>query len=150
MTRALLLLVCVLVLAPGCVQRRIHVTSEPSGALVHLNDEEVGRTPVTVPFTHYGTYDVRLALAGHEPLWTTAKAQAPWWEYPGPDLIAEAIPNGRSDVRWHFTLEPQAKADDAEVDRLIQTAELLRRDAGRTPGSAAENSAETEPARETL
>ena len=47
-----------------------------------------------VPFAWYGTYDVRLEKDGYEPLWTTGEADAPWWEYPGPDLVAEAIPGG--------------------------------------------------------
>ncbi|MCC5829414.1 MAG: PEGA domain-containing protein [Phycisphaeraceae bacterium] len=50
----------------GCVRRTITITSEPSGALVHLNDQEVGRTPLTIGFTHYGVYDVRLT---HEGRW---------------------------------------------------------------------------------
>lgn len=54
------------VFSSGCVRRTITITSEPSGALVHLNDTEIGRTPVTVGFTHYGVYDVRLS---HEGRW---------------------------------------------------------------------------------
>lgn len=60
-----------LVLA-GCVQRVISITSQPSGALVYLNDEEVGRTPVSVPHLFYGVYDVRLEHRGQ---WLT-KARA--------------------------------------------------------------------------
>jgi len=110
-------------LVGGCVQRTIHVTSEPSGALVHLNDQEVGRTPVSVPFTFYGVYDVRVEAQGHAPLWAEREAAAPWWEFPGPDLVAEAIPGARSDVRWHFELEPydpQSTDPDALIDRARQ------------------------------
>lgn len=110
----------------GCVQRTITVTSEPTGALVHLNDEEVGRTPVTVPFTWYGTYDVRLERQGYAPLWTQAEAAAPWWEYPGPDLVAEAIPGVKSEVDWHFELEKRAAADAVDTDALIERADELR------------------------
>jgi hypothetical protein len=107
----------------GCVERTISITSEPAGALVHLNDVEVGRTPVTVPFTFYGVYDVRLEAEGHRTLWTTKKAEAPWWETPGVDLVAEAVPDARSDLAWHFDLEATPTVDEA---RLIDHARQLR------------------------
>ena len=43
-----------LLILSGCVDRTISITSTPSGALVYLNDEEVGRTPLVTPFTFYG------------------------------------------------------------------------------------------------
>ena len=125
--RVLLLCGWVFVAAAGCVQRTIHIASEPTGALVYLNDEEVGRTPVDVPFTFYGTYDVRLEKEGYEPLWTTGEAAAPWWEYPGPDLIAEAIPGARSDVYWEYELERATPADEVDVVELNDRARALRR-----------------------
>jgi len=124
--RSLLLGLVLLVACVGCVQRTITVTSQPSGALVYLNDEEVGRTPVSAPFTHYGTYDVRLEAEGYEPLWTEARAKAPWWEYPGPDLLAEAVPGGASKVAWHFELQPQAAAEDVDVEKLRSHASQMR------------------------
>ncbi len=109
----------------GCVQRTVTVTSEPAGALVWLNDREVGRTPVTVPFTFYGMYDVRLERDGYEPLWTSQKAEAPWWETPPVDLFAEAT-DGRVELEWHFELEPARATDDAAVDALVDEARALR------------------------
>ena len=107
--------------ATGCVERLIMITSEPSGALVYLNDEEVGRTPVTVPFTFYGTYDVRLEADGHEPLWTKQKAEAPWWEAPPVDLVAEAIPGGKAHLEWHFQMNVRPEPDEpALIDRARQ------------------------------
>jgi hypothetical protein len=110
----------------GCVQREITITSEPSGALVHLNDREVGRTPVDVPFTFYGTYDVRLERSGYEPLWTRQQAKAPWWDYPGPDLLAEAVPGLKSNPTWHFQLEPALPPNEQDPDALLNRAEELK------------------------
>jgi len=121
----LLLIAAGAALLPACVQRRITITSTPPGALVHLNDQEVGRTPLEVPFTFYGTYDVRLDADGRPPLWTTAKAKQPWWEYPGPDLIAELIPNSTSRVNWDFTLPPADPAAN-DVPALLRRAEAMR------------------------
>ena len=48
----------------GCLKRTISVTTEPPGALVWINDVEVGRTPLETDFTFYGIYDVRLRREG--------------------------------------------------------------------------------------
>ena len=107
--------------AVGCVERTISITSDPPGTLVYLNDEEVGRTPLKVPFLFYGVYDVRLEHDGYKPLLTQQKAKAPWWEAPGPDLIAEAIPNLKAEQHWHFVLEVQPLPnEEALVDRAKQ------------------------------
>lgn len=113
-------------LTGGCIQRTITVTSEPSGALVYLNDSEVGRTPVTVPFTFYGTYDVRLEKEGFQSLNTQQQAKAPWWEAPGPDLLAEAMPGTRKvQLNWNYTLRP---SEEVVPDRLIERAKELRQE----------------------
>ncbi len=121
---------CVVVAASflnGCqgTQRTLQIDSEPSGALVWLNDREVGRTPVSVPFTFYGTYDVRLEAEGHEPLWTTQEASPPWWEHPPLDLIGEAL-DGEVELSWHFVLPEAKPTDDNATDRLIDHAKQLR------------------------
>ena len=125
MSRTLPMIVLVTALAlSGCVDRRIIITSEPSGALVHLNDSAVGRTPLEVDFTYFGTYDVRLTKEGYEPLSTSARARAPVYEWPVIDLAALAIPvTKRTVVRWHFELE-EADLDEAS---LLERA-LGRRD----------------------
>jgi len=124
--------------AAGCVQRKITINSQPQGALVHLNDQEVGRTPVEVPFTFYGTYDVRLEKAGYKPLWTQKKASAPWWEYPGPDLLAEAIPGVESNPTWHFTLQQATPPAEQDADALLNRAQELRGRVGE-PGTGPAN-----------
>ena len=113
-------------LLTGCVERTISITSQPTGALVYLNDEEVGRTPLTVTHLFHGVYDVRMELEGHTPLWTKQATDAPWWEWPGPDLIAEMIPNNKLDQQWHFELQPVGDVDvDAIVERAGQLSQQL-------------------------
>ncbi|MHC5113113.1 MAG: PEGA domain-containing protein [Planctomycetota bacterium] len=116
-----------LALAPGCVQRTIRITSEPSGALVWLNDREIGRTPVDVEFVHYGTYDVRLVKDGYEALLTKGEAPPPWWDNVGPDFVAEILPlEFESHFDWHYELEPVEP--DVETGRaaLVDRARAAR------------------------
>ena len=119
----LLLIVCCSV---GCVERRLLITSEPAGALVYLNDQEVGRTPLEVPFTWYGTYDVRLEREGYETLETEQVAEQPWWEKPGPDLIAEALPNKRVEIAWHLKMYEAEPATETDPQRVLDFAKQLR------------------------
>ena len=73
MTRCNLLtfIICCLVtslLLCGCVERRLTINTKPQGALVTLNDEEIGESPVTVNFNWYGDYCVRISKEGYETL----------------------------------------------------------------------------------
>ncbi len=102
----------------GCVRRTVSITSEPSGALVMLNDREVGRTPTSAEILYYGTYDVQVQLEGYEPINGSAEAKAPAWDWIGVDLVAELIPvRFTSRNEWHFTMQ--------EVE-LAPAAVLLR------------------------
>jgi hypothetical protein len=107
-----------LCLSAGCVRRTMRITSDPSGALVWVNDREVGRTPVNVEFVHYGTYDVRLVKEGWEPLLTFGRASPPLWDVIPLDLLAELAPvELKNTVHWHYTLEPSDDDRAALVDR---------------------------------
>lgn len=113
-------LLALLALAPlgGCAQRRLVITSEPTGALVRLNDSEVGLTPCEVDFTYFGTYDVRLSKPGYEPLVTSATAEAPVHEWPIIDLAAAAIPGKKETIiPWHFVLTPTVQDTPALIER---------------------------------
>jgi hypothetical protein len=125
-TRWLIVLALGTVVFPGCIRRTISIDSEPRGAIVWLNDEEVGRTPVTVPFTFYGTYDVRLEKEEFATVQGKRQAKGPWWEAPGPDLLVEALPwTTRVDLQWFYTLSPAEPAD--EVQLIERAAELRQR-----------------------
>jgi hypothetical protein len=123
---ALILIAFACVLSLGCVERRLVITSEPAGALVYLNDQEVGRTPLEVPFTWYGTYDVRLEREGYQMLQTEQVAERPWWETPGPDLFAEAVPDKQVEIAWHLQMTPAQPASETDPDRVLDFAKQLR------------------------
>ncbi len=96
-------------IATGCVERTVTITTEPDNATVYLNDQEVGQTPVTVPFTWYGTYDVICRKDGFTTMQQAVKIDAPWYELPGIDLVSECLtPVTYRDHRaHHFVLEPE-------------------------------------------
>jgi hypothetical protein len=117
------LLSCMLLLflAAGCVERTLTVQSDPPGALVSLNDQEIGRTPMEHDFVWYGKYDVALRMDGYETVKTTAKVDAPFYEIPPIDLLAECFPITFKDKRsLHYTLTPAVSPED--VQPLIERA----------------------------
>jgi hypothetical protein len=131
-----------LAFAPGCVRRTIDITSEPAGAMVWLNDEQLGRTPVQTDFKFYGTYDVRLSLDGYEPLSTSAEAVAPFYEYPGPDLLVAPLPL-HNRIAWHFELKPTLESTDkpAAERAIIDRGRALRASVSPAPADAPATSA---------
>ena len=112
-------------LLSGCVERRFLVETTPPGAMVYVNNKQVGPSPVDVPFTYYGTYLISLELDGHQTQIVQQKVSAPFYEYPPLDFLAENIyPFKLSDVqRFHFDLVPLARPN---LDELRLRAEELR------------------------
>ncbi|HEY7120368.1 MAG TPA: PEGA domain-containing protein [Tepidisphaeraceae bacterium] len=113
-------------LLPGCVEQTMEIKSDPPNALVYLNDQEVGRTPVTRDFKWYGDYDVQLRLEGHEALKTHQKVIAPAWNWVPFDLFANLLPFTFKDHRsYSYTLTPLDPAKD-HPQGLLDRAEYLK------------------------
>lgn len=49
-----------LLTAQGCVTRALNVETSPSNASVYIDDKYAGESPVSVPFTHYGTRKITI------------------------------------------------------------------------------------------
>ncbi len=114
-----------LLLATGCVgvRRELTVESEPAGALVYLNGDEVGRTPLTRDFVYYGTFDVKLRKEGYETLEDRPRVWAPWWQVPPIDLVAEAFPlTDRHRLSYELTPAEQG----ADPQELVRRGSELR------------------------
>jgi hypothetical protein len=107
----------------GCVKRTISITTNPDGALVWVNDREMGRTPLEFEFTYYGEYDIRVELNSHEPIMTTAWTSQPVWDAPFVDFVADVAPlNLSSNTNWHFNLMPL----NNNHEELLNRATTLR------------------------
>ena len=118
---------CLVVLsAVGCARHSVSITSEPSGALVFINGNEVGRTPMKYDFENFGDFDVILRKEGFETLKTHKPIKTPLHGYAGLDLGAEAF-GVKDHYEWRFDLTPVSEqvADPAE---LINRAQALKED----------------------
>jgi hypothetical protein len=109
----------------GCVQRRLTIRSNPPGALVYVDDYQIGTTPVSTSFVYYGTRKVRLVLSGYETLTVLQPIPTPWYEYPALDFISEnLVPKEIRDERVvEFQLQPQMIVPSQQ---LLSRAENLR------------------------
>lgn len=109
----------------GCVERKLTINTDPQGAVVVLNDEEIGTSPVTVSFEWYGDYNVRLSKEGYETVKTHHELKPPWYDYFPFDFFAEIInPNRTVDsYEWTFTLPPQKEPNREELIRDAQQLE---------------------------
>jgi hypothetical protein len=113
------------VMLSGCVERRLTIVTQPQGAKVVLNDQEIGVSPVTVPFKWYGDYWVRISKAGFETLDTHRDLKAPLHDWFPFDFVAEILYPGRivDAYEWSFDLSPKQYPTR---DQVIQKAESLR------------------------
>jgi len=78
-------------LATGCVQRRMTIRSEPPGALVYVDDYQLGTTPVSHDFVYYGTRKLRLVKDGYETLTVRQPFPVPWYQYFPLDFVTENL-----------------------------------------------------------
>ncbi len=113
------------ILLAGCVERKLTINTEPQGAKAILNDQDIGVSPVTVPFNWYGDYWVRINKDGYETLNTHRELKAPLHDYPPFDFFAEILYPGRivDAYEWTFDLAPKEYPTREE---LIESGDSLR------------------------
>ena len=102
---------------PGCVERTLTINTNPQGAMVYLNDEEVGRTPVSKNFLWYGDYDVIIRKEGFQTLKTHTRIREPWYQVPPIDFFAEClVPATIRDQHYlEYDLDPAEPVDRQEL-----------------------------------
>lgn len=103
----------------GCngVRRRLTITSAPSGAIVYLNNKEIGKTPISSNFVYSGVYNIKCYKEGYEMKETYYKAGRPWYLYPGIDFFSENFTPGelRDEQTCHITLEQKREIPRNEL-----------------------------------
>jgi hypothetical protein len=113
--------------AHAIVRRRLNINSNPQGALVYVDNQQVGVTPCSVDFTYYGTREIRLIKPGFETLTVNQPIPTPWYEYVGLDFISENLVTTkiRDSRTVSYNLAPQLIVPTQE---LIDRGNQLRQD----------------------
>ena len=93
----------------GCISRSLTIKTEPPGALVYVNDDLKGTSPVTYDFMWYGWHRVTLRKEGYERLEDRRLLRAPIHFWIPFDLAMELLPFPIRDRRtWQYPLTPAA------------------------------------------
>jgi len=119
--------------ASGCVERRYVVrTVDPSGrpvnALVDINGEEVGISPVSVNYEYYGDRRVTIQAEGFQTIRTVMPLRAPWWDNVVTGFFSEnVVPYTLRDERaFTYQLAPAVSPPPGD---LVGRGQALRRQA---------------------
>ena len=110
----------------GCVERQLTINTHPQGALVALNDEEIGTSPVTVSFNWYGDYNVAIRKEGFETLKTHRKLKGPWYDQFPFDFFAQILNPKRIVDCYEWTFELKER-QQPKREELIRNAEELKK-----------------------
>lgn len=119
------MMIALFALQTGCVRRRMTIRSNPPGALVYVDDYEIGTTPVSHNFTYYGTRRIRLVKDGYETLTVMQPIPSPWHQIPPLDFFTDNLVPGeiRDRRALDYQLVPQRVVP---TDQLLERAEGLR------------------------
>jgi hypothetical protein len=126
--QVLLLLLGGLGALSGCVERRYTIRTEPPGATVVVNGEEIGPSPASRSFNFYGDRKVTLILDGYQTKTVIQPINAPWWDNYVTEFFTEnLVPVSLRDEReYKYAMEPAQTPPQGE---LRDRAETLRSDA---------------------
>jgi hypothetical protein len=123
---------CVVIVPHFCeaaVRRRLTIRSNPPGALVFIDDQEIGVTPVSTSFIYYGTRKVQLIKDGYETVTVLRTFKPPWYQWAGIDFITENLVRSefRDERLIEFKLTPlRIKTNKELVERGIQLRQRVR------------------------
>ncbi len=114
----------------GCVRRRMTVRTSPPGAMVYVDHQSIGTTPVSANFTYYGTRQFEIIKDGYRTEKFLRKFNPPWYEWPVLDFISESVwPFEKRDERiLDVQLSPEVIVP---TEALIKSGEELRSQASK-------------------
>ena len=94
-------------LSTGCVRRSLTIRTDPPDALVYVNDDLKGESPVSYDFQWYGWHRVLIRKDGYERVEDRKQLRAPVYLWIPFDLVMELLPFKIRDARtWSYTLAP--------------------------------------------
>jgi hypothetical protein len=109
----------------GCVERRFTVRTNPPGALVYVNGEELGPAPVSKSFTYYRPREIVLVADGYQTQRIVQPMKAPWYDNVFTEFFTENLVPWtiRDEREFYYEMAP---AVDPEPSELVDRAEGLR------------------------
>ena len=114
-----------LVATAGCVERRYTIRTNPPGALVVVNNEEIGTTPVSKTFYYYGDRDITLMLDGFTTKHVIQPINSPWYDNYLTEFFSENVAPFTVRDEREFTYQMQP-TQALPTDELLGRAEALR------------------------
>jgi hypothetical protein len=109
----------------GCVKRRYTIRTDPPGATVIVNNEEIGRSPVSRSFTFYGDREITLILDGYQTQTVRQPIKSVWFDNYLTEVFTEnLIPFTLRDER-EFVFKMQPEVAPPYVD-VLSRGENLR------------------------
>ena len=108
----------ILALLTGCVERTLILRSDPPGATVVVNGDEVGVAPAKLHFETYGTFEVVMSAPHYRRLRALVPVQPPWYEKIPFDFFSETLWPG---------IGPRRASRDAQARAALGSRSRRRR-----------------------
>jgi hypothetical protein len=128
---AILLLLCSTVtIVPGCVDRSLTIRTDPVGARVFIDGVDVGESPVTLPFSHYGTRAVLVRMEEDDqrgerslaPQHRLVHLSPPWYQRFPIDIVSDLLWPGTIEISFEEQFVLEAQDLDALSEQFRATA----------------------------
>ena len=93
------------------------IRSYPEGALVTVDSQTLGNAPLQVPFTYYGTREIKLEKDGYQTTKVKQNIKPPWWQIPPFDFFTDnfAFRELRDQRVLDFQMQPQQMVDENQL-----------------------------------
>ncbi|MDH3590723.1 MAG: PEGA domain-containing protein [Planctomycetota bacterium] len=101
----------------GCVERKLWVRTDPAGAIVRVNGDRVGTSPVAWKFHQYGVVLVEVEKEGYLPEERAVSLRTPWYQKPVLDFVTDVVlpTTIHDDHEVEIRLEPEPELDKEQV-----------------------------------
>ncbi len=109
----------------GCMHRRMTITSNPPGARVLVDGQDIGLTPVSMDHTYYGTRQITLVKDGYETRTIMQPMRTPWYQVFPLDFFSDNFVPFKITNRHQFQYEMERQRQ-VPGNELIDRANSLR------------------------
>jgi len=111
----------------GCMHRRMTVRTDPPGARVLVDGQDIGLTPASMEFTYYGTRQITLIKDGYETRTFLQRVKTPWYQVPPLDFFSDNFLPFKVTNRHEFRYALQRQQQVPQRD-LLDRANSTRKD----------------------